>query len=365
MTEKPKLWKDYLNRDSISKIAREIATVSKSFDQTAFVDSVITRSFRKLELKERINVVADNLKQFLPGNFAGAVKIFKKVAPKLGGFENWALMTYIERYGLDHLQQSVAAMKALTQYCTAEFAIRPFIIRYQDHMLGVLQQWTSDPNEHLRRLAAEGCRPRGVWTLHIESFKKNPRPVLKILTNLKADPSLYVRKAVANNLNDISRDHPDLVIKTALQWQKENNAHTDWIIKHACRTLIKKGNPGVFPIFGFTASPKLDVKTLSLSKRRVKIGDDVTLKAELKSLAKNNQKLAIDYIVTYVKKGSKKSPKVFKWSEKELPPGKSLSLSTKHSFQDRSTRKHHPGKHSIELIINGKNFGSIDFALTP
>jgi 3-methyladenine DNA glycosylase AlkC len=360
----PKLWKDYLNRESVSKIASEIGRIHKPFDQPAFVDAVITDGFFELELKQRIESIADALKDYLPSNFSKSTGIFKKAAPKLGGFENWALMTYIERFGLEHLEQSIAAMKALTQHCTAEFAIRPFIIRYPDRMLNVMNEWTVNPNEHIRRLAAEGSRPRGVWTLHIEAFKKNPRPVLKILEKLKADPSLYVRKAVANNLNDISKEHPDLVIKTALKWKKQGNDLTDWIVKHACRSLIKKGDPRVFPIFGFTASPKLDVKALSLSKKRIKIGGELVLKAELKSLSKKSQKLAIDYKVIYVKKGGKTSPKVFKLTEKELSPGNKLSLSIKHSFQDRSTRLHHPGKHRLELVINGKSFGSLEFHLT-
>ncbi len=357
------LWKDYLNRGSVTKIAEEIGQVDKGFDQRSFVEAVIDKSFSGLELKQRITAIARTLHQFLPRSYARSMRIFKQAAPRLGGFENWALMSYIELYGLDHFDDSIAAMKELTQYSSAEFAIRPFMIRYESEMMPVLHRWAGDSNEHVRRLAAEGSRPRGVWTQHIESFKQDPRPVLRLLEKLKADSYLYVRKAVANNLNDISKDHPDLVIETALAWKNDGNKHTDWIIKHACRSLIKKGNPKVFPIFGFTSSPKVDVKRFTLSRKKVKIGTDVSLSFDLTSGANRSQKLAVDYRVHYVKKNGRHSPKVFKLTEKVIGPRKTEKVTTRHSFEDRSTRTHYPGRHRIDLIINGVTCHSTEFLL--
>ncbi len=143
------------------------------------------------------------------------------VSPHTSGFQSWILTTYVELFGVEHFDESVRAMEYLTQHGTCESTIRPYINTYLDKMLPVLHRWAGHPNEHVRRLAAEGSRPRGVWIAHIPAFRKDPKPVLELLAKLKADPSLYVRKAVANNLNDISKDHPEVVIRTALAWKKD------------------------------------------------------------------------------------------------------------------------------------------------
>jgi 3-methyladenine DNA glycosylase AlkC len=274
------------------------------------------------------------------------------------------LTSYVEQFGLDDFEVSVEALKELTKYGSSEFAIRPFIIKYQDRMLPILHTWAEDANEHVRRLAAEGSRPRGVWTQHITAFRKDPRPVIKLLDRLKADQSLYVRKAVANNLNDISKDHPDLVIETAIRWKKSGNEHTDWIVKHACRTLIKSGDQRVFPILGFDRQPKLKVAEFSVTPQKIKIGGAARLECRLKSTAKESQKLVIDYKVHFARSGGRAAAKVFKWTEKALPASGELNLATRHKFVDGSTRTHHAGKHTIQLLVNGRGMGSVVCTLT-
>lgn len=342
-------------------MAKKIGRVYKKFDQSSFLKALLTDAFFQMELKERINAIAATLRNFLPEDFVKTITIFKKVAPTLGEFENWALLKYIELYGIDNFDESIKAMKELTQFSTAEFAIRLFMIRYTKQMLSLMNQWVNDPNEHVRRLAAEGSRPRGVWTEHIISFKKNPRPVLQLLEKLKGDPSLYVRKAVANNLNDISKDHPDLVIKLCKRWKKDNNKHTDWIIKHACRTLLKKGDLRVLSVLGFTLSPRIKIYNFTTSSKKVKINSGYTFSFSIKSLSKKKQKLAIDYKIHYVSKNGKKSLKVFKLAEKEIPAGNTLALVKKHHFKDNTSRKHYTGMHHLELIINGIKYKSINF----
>jgi 3-methyladenine DNA glycosylase AlkC len=358
------LWKDYVNRKAVAKMAKEIGRVYKGFDQASFIDAVVNEPFLKLELKPRIAAIAQGLQEYLPEDYGRTMEIFKKIAPQLGGWENWALMSYVELFGLERFEQSVAAMKELTRYSSAEFAIRPYMIRYEKRMLPILHRWAGDSNEHVRRLAAEGCRPRGVWTAHLESFKKDPRSVLKLLEKLKADSSLYVRKAVANNLNDISKDHPDLVIKTALTWKKDGNKHTNWIIKHACRSLIKKGDARVFPIFGFTSNPEITLERVKLTPKKVKIGSRASLSFDVVSKSSRRQKLAIDYRIHYVKKNGKRSAKVFKLSEKVIAGGEGVKVKTDHSFENRSTRKHYAGKHRLDVIVNGTVAHTLDFTLS-
>jgi 3-methyladenine DNA glycosylase AlkC len=358
------LWKDRLDKKAISVLAAEIARFYSSFKTKAFVEAVWSDNFDQRELKDRIHTIATHLKAFMPDDYRTTVGILRKVAPHANGFANWAIMTYIERFGLDDFDTSVAAMEALTQYSTAEFAIRPYMNRYTEHMLPVLHQWATDANEHVRRLAAEGSRPRGVWVAHIPAFREDPRPVIELLEKLKADDSLYVRKAVANNLNDISKDHPDLVIKTALRWKKTDHVHTNWIIKHACRTLIKAGHPEAFPLFDFSYPPKVRVTSLKTTPNRVKIGGELTFAFTVTSTHAKPQKLAVDYAVHYVKADGRTTKKVFKLSEKTIAPKESMELKSKRSFKNFSTRTHHPGKHTIEIIVNGVKKASADFAVT-
>ena len=363
-------WKDWVTCDRIEQMADAFAKASRPksrFRREAFVVAVCTDEFAGLELKDKINFIARNLHDFLPKQYDRAVKLLVKVAPEVGGFENWALTSYVEQFGVDHFDDSIWAMRELTQHGTAEFAIRPFMLRYLDRMMPVLHEWAQDDNEHVRRLAAEGSRPRGVWTAHIPAFKKDPRPVLALLERLKADESLYVRKAVANNLNDISKDNPDLTVATARKWLKQGRGtphkHTLWIVKHACRTLIKQGPPDVFPLFGFTENPELSVGKFGLAAKRVRIGDESEVLLTLQSAADKPQKLAIDYAVYYVKKNGEAKPKVFKLAEKTIKPDETLKLSTKHSFREMTTRRHYPGKHEIELIINGLPLDRATFTL--
>jgi 3-methyladenine DNA glycosylase AlkC len=351
------LWKDSVDVAFVRSLAKTFGRVYPAFDPAGFVNSVVADRLDKRELKDRLTMIARQLRDFLPREYAKAVKIIMKVAPELRGFGNWALTSYVEQFGLDDPNDSIRALKELTKYGSSEFAVRPFIVRYPKLMLATLTEWAHDSNEDVRRLAAEGSRPRGVWTIHVDNFKRDPRPVLKILELLKADESLYVRKAVANNLNDISKDHPDIAIATALKWKKKGNSHTDWIIKHACRSLIKQGHPEAFEVFGYTSNPKLDVTNIKSTKKQARIGEDIRLSFDIVSRGSKKQKLVIDYRVHYVKKNGKTSPKVFKLTEKTIAPKETISISTGHSFKDRSTRKHQPGPHRFELLINGTTQG--------
>jgi 3-methyladenine DNA glycosylase AlkC len=359
-----RLWKNHLNQKAISAMAAEIARSYRRFDGKSFVTAVMSDDFEGRELKDRIQTIARHLSRYLPADYSKAVDVLIKTAPRVGMFENWALTSYVELFGLEHFDDSVRALRALTPHSSSEFAIRPFMIRYTKRMMPILMMWATDRDEHVRRLAAEGSRPRGVWTAHIEDFKEDPSPVLKLLELLKADPSLYVRKAVANNLNDISKEHPKLVIDTALRWQKDDHPYTNWIIKHACRSLIKTGHPEVFPVFGFAYPPRVEVKNLRLSPRKLEVGEDLSFSFDLESSAGKSQKLAIDYAVTYVRAGGRSSRKVFKLSEKELPSGQKLSLSARRSFADVSTRTHHPGRHQLDIIVNGEIISQRTFSVT-
>ena len=357
------LWKDSLDTKAAQEIANQIGRAYKKFDRDGFLKHLLTDVYQNAELKAKIFLIADSLYQFLPRKYSQTINILINTAPKVGTFENWALLTYVEKYGLENFDESVKAMEALTPHSSAEFAIRPFMIRYTEKMKPILLKWANDKNEHIRRLAAEATRPRGVWVAHIEQFKKDPTFVFELLEHLKADESLYVRKAVANNLNDISKDHPKKVIATGKRWMKDKNKHSNWIIKHACRTLLKKGEPEVFGLFGFTDNPKISIGKFTFDKKQIKTGTSAILSVDIVSQQTKTQKLSIDYAIHYMKKNGKLAPKVFKLSEKSIRKEEQLSLTIKHSFKEMTTRKHYPGKHKAELLVNGKSYAIFDFNL--
>lgn len=362
-TEERELWKNRLGPDAIAGLAAQIKEAYPPFEAEGFIAAVLDDEILSLGLKERTRIIAKRLRDYLPTDFGAAIDVLAGTAPHVGGFENWALLTFVELFGLEHFEESVRAMAALTPYSSAEFAIRPFMIHCTERMLPVLHRWAGDPNEHLRRLAAEGSRPRGVWVAHIESFRKDPSPVLELLEKLKADPSLYVRKAVANNLNDISKDHPELIIETARRWQYDRHCHTDWIVRRACRSLIKEGVPAVFPLFGFTEKPAVTCVALPVRPRTIKIGSRATFPFTIVSTGKKEQRLAIDYRLHYVKANGKTSPKVFKLAERTIAPGEALKLAIKQSFADLSTRRHYPGEHRLDIVINGESRAEVVFSV--
>ncbi len=354
LKNQPRLWKDFLSREAVVRFAKEIAEVYPPFEKGKYTEAVLSDGFLQLELKERIDKMARTLSEYLPDNYEQAVQILIETAPRVKMFENWVLTTYVQMFGLDKFETSVMALEGLTIHGTSEFAIRPFIIQLTAKMLPILKRWTKHQNEHIRRLAAEGSRPRGVWTAHIDAFKKDARPVFEILEALKADESLYVRKAVANNLNDISKDHPDLVIKVASEWLKTGNEHTNWIVKRGLRTLIKTGHPKALKLLGVNHKLSVQVSSFVIKPARVGVGDVVTLFLELKSVAKSKQKLVVDYQVHYVKDRGSISTKTFKWAEKTISVKQALSLVKQHSFKNLSTRTHYPGEHLIEVLVNGR-----------
>jgi len=251
-------------------------------------------------------------------------------------------------------------MERFSQYASCEFVVRPFIIKDEKRMMEQMYRWSKHDNEHVRRLSSEGSRPALPWGVALNSFKQDPSPVLPILTELKTDPSAYVRKSVANNLNDISKTHPELIAKLAKDWYGKHK-DTDWIIKHACRTLLKKGNRDVLAIFGFNDVAVVDVSDLALKFPVVKIGEAIEFSFVI--TAKDASKVRIEYGIDYVKANGKRNRKIFQISELPMKKNQRKPYTRKHSFEDLSTRKHYPGLHSVTLIINGAERGTLDFEL--
>ena len=359
------LMKDkYYNYDSIHELALRIKTVYPSFQDGDFVNGVMDETWAALGLKARMRQITINLGRYLPTDYEQALDILDQVVEGYPtGFHDNALIyfpDFVEVYGQDecHWQLSIAALERYTRYSTAEFAVRPFIIKHEERMMAQMSIWARHDNEHVRRLASEGCRPALPWGQALPRFKKDPSLVLGILEELKADPSLYVRKSVANNLNDISKTHPDLVARIAMDWYGQNKC-TDWIVKHGCRTLLKCGNREVLGIFELADDSGVEVCDFTLQAAAVSIGQDMSFSFKIR--VKKATKLRVEYAIHYARANGRQSRKVFQISETSLMANQEKTYIKTHSFADLSSRKHYPGIHSLTLIVNGTERGKLDF----
>jgi len=308
-----------------------------------------------------------NLGKYLPSDYCDALSILVKVAEgySTGLFVlGFSFPDFVEVYGLDESNWNIStnALEIFTTLWSSEMAVRPFILKYEERMMEQMLLWSKHENAHIRRLASEGCRPALPWAIALPKFKKDPAPILPILTQLKADKSEYVRKSVGNNLNDISKTCPDIVIKIAREWYGDND-HTNWIIKHGCRTLLKKGNSDVLAIFGLNDNADISVEDFALSADSISIGDNLVFSFAINT--KKTTKARLEYGIDYVKSNGKRNRKIFKISEVLLKENEQRPYAKSHSFADLSTRKHYSGTHSIVLIVNGKEMGNLDFELSP
>ncbi len=280
------------------------------------------------------------------------LKILTQVAPKFGGLEGMFLPDFVEQFGLEQVEDSLQALERFTQFSSSEFAIRPFLLQHPKQTLERLVQWATHPNEHVRRLASEGCRPRLPWAMALPEFKRNPSPILPILEQLKADSSDYVRRSVANNLNDIAKDHPELVLELGKTWLGKN-PQTDALIKHACRTLLKRGNGHAMALFGFDQLLDASVTRLQCDPRTIPLGSILQFSFQVQVNGTKPATTRLEYAVDFVKANGSTRRKVFYLCQSTFAPKEIKSFDRKHRFTDFTTRKHYPGRHTLTILVNG------------
>jgi len=361
----PELLKNMFSHKTLHKVATDIQSVYSPFLVDEFLKSTIDETWDGLELKDRVYKISTNLGKFLPTDYKTALDIIDKVVMNYGSWLDgigWFFPLFVEIYGQDEANWdlSIAALERYTPYASSEAAVRPFIIRNEERMMAQMYAWSKHKNECVRRLASEGCRPQLPWAQALTSFKKDPTPIMPILEQLKTDPSPHVRNSVANNLNDISKTHPDLVIKIAKDWYG-NNEYTDWIVKHGCRTLLKKGNRDALALFGCQDVTSIDVADFTLKTASISRGETMAFSFTIS--ARQTTKARLEYGVDYMKANGKRSRKIFQISEIVLKENEKKSYTKQHSFAEMSTRKHYPGLHTIALIVNGAERGKLDFEL--
>ncbi|MGH1462639.1 MAG: DNA alkylation repair protein [Neptuniibacter sp.] len=357
----PEALKHAYNQKYLQQVADEVSRHCKGFDKAGFLALVFDDEWQARELKARMSHIRYCLHEVLNLPFTEAVPVLCNAAPEFGGFEAMFFPDYVEAYGQGHWEVSLSALEWLTRFSSSEFAVRPFIIADQERMMAQMCQWAEDENYHVRRLASEGCRPRLPWAQSLPKFKADPTLILPILNRLKADDSDYVRRSVANNLNDIAKDNPTHTLVWA-QKNKGQTPQTDWIIKHGCRTLLKQAHPEVMVLFGYHGVESIEVTDLQLSQPDVAIGEELEFKFLLRSSESKLGKLRIEYEIGYMKANGKLSYKVFNISEGEFSEKEKL-FNTKQSFRIMSTRKHYSGEHRLRIRINGIEKASQSFEL--
>ncbi|MBT30318.1 MAG: DNA alkylation repair protein [Thalassobius sp.] len=363
------LLKDIFSPSFIEVFAKDLKEIYPDFDGVKFSEKVFDKVWESKELKQRMRHITEVLHTFLPQNYRASADIICKLVSyylQNGHGENTLafcfLPDYIELYGIDDLEASQKAMELITQFITCEFAVRPFIIKYEKEMVKQMTLWSKHPHKNVRRFASEGIRPRLPWAMALPSFKKDPTDILPILENLKNDSSEFVRRSVANNLNDISKDNPEVVIEIFRSW-KGISKETDWVIKHGSRTLLKQGDKEVLELFGLGHDASIELSEFQLLEDSVKVGNDIYFQFNVKNNSKENKTIRLEYAVYFNKANGQLSKKVFKISEREFAEFESLNYKRKLSFKIITTRKYYPGVHKVAMIANGKEHESLNFEL--
>ncbi|MCU0430741.1 MAG: DNA alkylation repair protein [Cytophagaceae bacterium] len=361
------LLKNIYSESFLKEFSKHLKNVYSPLNEKKFLQDILSNSWDSLELKQRMRRLAEVMHHHLPKGFEHSQPIICQLTEKVfqGTSQSYSLHymfipEFIHLYGLEDLTRSIAAMECVTRFSSCEFAIRPFLISYPDKMLDLCLRWATHKHEMVRRLASEGCRPRLPWGMSVPWIKKHPEKILPILEILKNDSSETVRRSVANNLNDIAKDHPSIVIDILKRW-KGMGENTDKLLRHASRTLLKQSNKTALAAFGIKKIKGLQLTQFRVLTKKINLGQ--TLHFEFEVQVPSASLIRIEYGIDYVKANGKTSRKIFQLSETELKKG-THSFSKKQILKDFTTRKHYAGKHGICLMINGEEMAQASFVLS-
>lgn len=347
--------KDIYSRDFLLAFGRKVESAFLSFQNEKFIDSLLDYTWTSLSVRARSKKIAEKLGLFLPRNYEDALTVLFEIADSCIGFPYLFFPDFVSLYGQDEKdwELSMSALEKFTQYSSSEFAIRPFLLADSKRGINQMRIWAEHPNEHIRRLASEGCRPRLPWAESLAMYKKDPTPVISILKLLKEDSSLYVRKSVANNLNDISKDHPELILKVASDWIGKNS-HTDWIIRRGCRTLVKESHPEALTLFGYKLNQaSISSSVISINPTTLSISETSVIHYSLFIHQESTTRIRIEYGIDFVKSNGQTRRKKFHLSDKEIIGTTQFTGTRKHKWKNLTTRQHYPGIHQIVLLVNG------------
>ncbi|MCP4381266.1 MAG: DNA alkylation repair protein [Hyphomicrobiales bacterium] len=367
-------FKNNISPRLVGLIADQLSAHLDGFDRSGFMDGILSE-LEDLELKDRARLIAHRMHAVLPAdpgkrNAILATMLHPMDDPESDqsderGIRGWGMMPLgmvVGLYGVDDFDGSLALLRTMTPRWTSEFDVRYFLLADEDRALATMTGWLGDPDYRVRRLVSEGTRPRLPWGVQLPQLVADPSPTLPILTKLRDDPEEYVRRSVANHLNDIAKDHPDLVVQLASGWMKDATPGRLKLLRHACRTLIKQGHASALRVFGFGPAA-IRLSSLQVEKRIVTLGDSLAFACELTSTSRERQELILDYVLHFRKANGTLSPKVFKWKVLALDPRQTITLQRTHAVRAVTTRRYYAGDQMVSLRINGQDFGEAAFEL--
>lgn len=370
-------FKELLNAAAVRAAAAQLARVAPGFDARGFVRHA-SKGLEALEMKARAMRIADALQATMPPRFADAAALLEQAlapalpddralppagrAPGLQGWILWPVGEFVARQGLAEPRRALSTLHAITQRFTAEFAIRPFIVAHPDLVFETLAHWTRDPSHAVRRLVSEGSRPRLPWGLQLKALIRDPSPTLPLLRALQDDPHASVRRSVANHLNDIAKDHPAVVVQWLHDHLGSAGPERRALLRHASRTLVKAGEPGVLKAWGLGRAFRGEA-VFGIAPARIALGGSVALSLQLRSTAAELQPLVVDYAVHHVKADGSTRPKVFKGWRLSLPPRGEQSLAKRHAVRPITTRRYFTGRHRVVVQVNGREVAEAWFDL--
>ena len=367
--------KNMFGPEMVHRAAAAIAAVHDEFDVEGFTTRALD-GFERLELTPRCHQIAAAMADYLPTDREQAIDILvESLGPELencdpadagptgdpliaanpmSGFFYMPHGYFLAAHGGDHLDAVMRANYEITKRATSEFSIRTPLRDHTAAALAVLETWATDDNVHVRRCVSEGTRPRLPWSFRLKTFQQDPTPVIALLELLKDDPVEYVRRSVANNLNDIAKDHPDVVLELAKRWWADGDHNRRRLVRHALRTLVKAGEPAALDVLGYGLPSPVRVGDVSIEPTVVRIGGKVKIEITVENPTGRPCGALVDLRVHFVKANGATGAKVFKGSELAVDPGGSAVVRKTVSVAQHTTRKHYPGEHAVDVMINGR-----------
>jgi len=357
-------FKDHVSRASALRLGEVLAAADRGFDARRFADEA-SRSLDQLELKARVTHVARVLARFLPGDFEAAAGVVLSSVPAsdLTMWEAWPVTEWVADAGIDTPRAALDVLAGITARASAEFAIRSFIGRYPDLTFEALQRWAAHPDEEVRRLVSEGSRPRLPWAPRVDRLDAAPLWAVPLLDRLREDPSAYVRRSVANHLNDISKVDPDGALDVAGRWTADGGTHVSAVVRHGLRSLVKAGDPRALSLVGADAGAHVEVGDFTVVTKTVHLGGELVWRCLLTARHGRPVVAVVDYVLHFAGARGARRRKVFKLRTMQLEPGRPAEIVRRHPFVPVSTRRYHAGSHRVEVQVNGRGLDGGDFAL--
>jgi 3-methyladenine DNA glycosylase AlkC len=364
--------KHFFSKKLVGVLAQDIMRVHPAFDAKKFQEGVCA-SLEEQKLLQRAQHISACLHRFLPQPFPKAWDVLKaSLGPELDTHELIGVgmapfyylphVMFVAAYGLEHPDVAMQAQYELTKRFSAEFSIRYFIQQNPSDVWRYLMEWKNDPNPHVRRLVSEGTRCRLPWAVRVSWLDAHLPEVVALLSYLKNDPNPMVRRSVANNLNDIGKLNPTLLTDTCHAWLQEHpTPEMKKLVTHALRSAVKRGNPQALKVMGYGSKAKVSLTRLRCTPSKTAVGGHVRVSWLLENTSQRIQPVLVDARVGFVKANGKTSYKTFKVKTCTLQPQETSEMSLKVSLAVHTTRKPYPGKHVVEITVNGHAYGTTSF----